>query len=318
MLVDVESSSLDDAFLEQVEARAIQWVCEGGRRALHHFRLPLHVEFKTEGRTNPVTDTDWEIEGYLRATIAKEYPDHAILGEEGTEVEVAEHDFVWVLDPVDGTANFWNGLPLFACSAGLLWRGEPVVGAVFLSVVPLPATEMPGARAKGGEGDQVPRLRSGVVHARRGGGACLEGVPIQASRAPVPAGSNLVGLPGYHTRQFHWVGSPRKRPGEPRFLGSICYEMALVAAGVLQYSVYRRPRVWDVASGVLIVREAGGHSLCWEGDRWKPLTRFDAMGNPENPWESDLRHWRMPVLVGGSQAAWYAAERLRPKAERLG
>jgi len=167
------------------------------------------------------------------------------------------------LDPVDGTTNFWNGLPLFACSAALLWRGEPVVGAVFIPVVPLPAAAVAVAEGGGLRGMPEPLLRSGVVHARRGGGAFLDGTPIRASSASVPLGSNLVGLPAYHARYFHWSGESGRRPGEPRSLGSVCFEMAMVAAGVLQYSLYRRPKIWDVAAGVLAIREAGGEALAW-------------------------------------------------------
>lgn len=309
----MERSSLSESLLREVETRAIQWVREGGRRALAHFRLPLRVEFKAKGETSPVTDADREIEGYLRDAITREYPDHGILGEEGTEKEVEERGFFWALDPVDGTANFWNGLPLFACSAALLWHGEPVVGAVFLSVIPLPVAEKSNGRGMAETRAPVPHLRGGVIHARRDGGACLEGVPIQASRVSTPGGSQLIGLPGYHSRQFKWVGSPRMRPGEPRSLGSICYEMALVATGVLQYSVYRRPNVWDVASGVLIVREAGGRSLLWRGERWEPFSRFYPMPNPKKAEENGFRFWSLPLLVGGSQTALYAAERLRPR-----
>jgi len=303
---------LSDNFLREVETRAVQWVRQGGQRALDHFRLPLHVEFKTEGATNPVTEADREIEGLLRSAIEREYPDHAILGEEGTEVDVSEREFVWVLDPVDGTTNFWNGLPLFACSAALLWCGEPVVGAVFIPVMPLPAAEatMAGGDAQAGGSESV--LRSGVIHARLGGGTYLEEVSIRASRADVPTGSSLVGLPAYHARYFHWAGAHGKRPGEPRSLGSVCFEMAMAAAGILQYSLYRRPKIWDVAAGVLTIREAGGEALAWQGERWEPLVRFSPMSKRKKPSEVALRHWGMSVLAGGSRVVSYAAERIVP------
>lgn len=303
---------MNDSFLREVETRAVQWVRQGGQRALEHFRLPLQVEFKTEGETNPVTEADREIEGLLRSAIAREYPDHAILGEEGTEVDVSERELVWVLDPVDGTTNFWNGLPLFACSAALLWRGEPVVGAVFIPVVPLPAAAVAVAEGGGLRGMPEPLLRSGVVHARRGGGAFLDGTPIRASSASVPLGSNLVGLPAYHARYFHWSGESGRRPGEPRSLGSVCFEMAMVAAGVLQYSLYRRPKIWDVAAGVLAIREAGGEALAWQGERWEPLVCFSPMPKRKKPSEVSLRHWGMSVLTGGSGVVSYAADRIMP------
>ena len=344
MLRSVRRDDPDDGLLEYIESRAVQWVREAGGMALGLFGHPLHVEFKAEGRLSPVTEADRGIEAFLRAAIAGEFPDHAILGEEGTEMDVAAREFVWVLDPLDGTSNFWNGLPIFACSAALLWRGEPVVGAIFLPAASLPPAALPataGVKKRlerrpddaavdavvGSHGAGLPApadrgtdvadsrvsLRSGVIHARRRGGAHLDGVAVSASEEAVPVASHLIGLPGHHGRLFQWVDPSRRRPGEPRCLGSICFEVSMVATGVLLYAVYRRPKVWDVAAGTLIVREAGGESLYWHRDRWEPLLRFDAMANPKAPVQVGLRYWVAPTLVGGRPMAHYAAERLRPK-----
>ena len=87
----------------------------------------LDVELK--GDRSPVTRADREAEAVMRELIAKHYPQHGIVGEEfGTENEGAE--FVWVLDPIDGTISFASGCPLFGTLIGLLRDGEPVLGAI--------------------------------------------------------------------------------------------------------------------------------------------------------------------------------------------
>ena len=310
MLEGMNDEAPDATVLQEIESQAVELVRRAGQMALDRFWRPLQVEYKQENRADPVTEVDRGVEAFLRSSISRQFPAHAILGEEGTEVEVAGREFLWVLDPVDGTTNFVNGLPLFACSAALLHRGEPVVGAIFLPVAPRTARPMtaPGAESQ----TSTLQLRSAVLHARLGGGASLDGDPVQASEAAAPEASSLAGLPGHHAHQFHRLERLRQNPGELRCLGSVCFETAMVATGVFRYAVFRRPKLWDVAAGTLLVREAGGLAMSWTGSRWEPLTRFDPMSNPKKPEEAGLRFWEAVTLAGGRQVASFVAERLRP------
>ena len=310
----MNEKDVSESPLPEIESHAVRLVHQAGQMALDRFWRPLQVEYKQEDRTDPVTEADRGIEAFLRSAIARQFPDHAILGEEGTEVEVAGREYVWVLDPVDGTTNFVNGLPLFACSAGVLRWGEPVVGAIFLPVAPRAAGPMtlPGAPAE----NSTLQLRSAVVHAHLGGGAFLDDDPVRACEALIPEASSLSGLPGHHAHQFHRLDRLRRNPGELRCLGSVCFEMSMVATGVFRYAVFRRPKIWDVAAGTLIVREAGGQVLTWTGSSWQALTRFEAMVNPKKVEENGLRFWQGVTLVGGRQVTSYVAEWLRPAAPR--
>ncbi|MFP4353109.1 MAG: inositol monophosphatase family protein, partial [Puniceicoccaceae bacterium] len=85
------------------------------------------VEDKDDG--TPVTNADREAESLLRGRIAGRYPDHGIIGEELGE-EGGDREFVWILDPIDGTKSFVHGVPLFGTLVGLLHRGRPVVGLI--------------------------------------------------------------------------------------------------------------------------------------------------------------------------------------------
>ena len=98
-----------------------------GAEVLKYFRRPLDVESKAD--TSPVTIADRKSEKVMRDLIEKQFPSHGIVGEEfGKKDENAE--FVWVLDPIDGTKSFITGSPLFGTLIALLHNCEPVVGVI--------------------------------------------------------------------------------------------------------------------------------------------------------------------------------------------
>src|SRR4051812_25370591 len=91
------------------------------------FRSALLVEAK--GDASPVTEADKAAERALRALIAERHPDHGVIGEEYGETN-PDADWVWVLDPIDGTRAFVTGRPLFGTLIGLLHKGVPVLGVI--------------------------------------------------------------------------------------------------------------------------------------------------------------------------------------------
>ena len=103
----------DDALALEIEQHAVEIARGAGRILAGHFGKEIAVEFKDEHERDPVTAADKEAQEYLVAEIAKRFPDHGILGEEGTkeekESEEPAKDILWVLDPLDGTTNFMNG-----------------------------------------------------------------------------------------------------------------------------------------------------------------------------------------------------------------
>ena len=101
-----------------------------GETILPFFRTALTVEDKgRSGSFDPVTAADHAAEMAMRALIRRTFPDHGIIGEEfGAERETAE--FVWVLDPIDGTKSFISGVPLFGTLIALAHRGRPILGII--------------------------------------------------------------------------------------------------------------------------------------------------------------------------------------------
>ena len=294
----MSANTPDDATLRELSEASVSLARGAGEVLLRYRPGSTHVDFKGKGETDPVTEADLRVEEYLRERISREFPGHGIVAEE-SEASPAEHDvdYVWAIDPVDGTANFAAGVPFFAVSIGLLHRGRPVVGSMYL----------PGTLA----GD-------GVLHARAGGGAFDEHGPLTAPTDPTPKPSGLAGVPSGFARAFSVSREQGRGMGEPRVMGSIACELALVARGVLQYSLLTAPRVWDVAAGVLFVQEARGDVLAWREGAWRPFERFP-LSPPGDGRASHmtLRGMGSPLLAGGRGIASYVASRTRPRRRTL-
>ncbi|MDA0988443.1 MAG: hypothetical protein O2783_04810 [Chloroflexi bacterium] len=262
----------------------------------------IRVEYKGKESTDPVTEADLRVEEYLREEISREFPDHGIVGEESTEAGTDDADFMWALDPLDGTANFAAGVPLYAVSIGLLYKGVPIAGSLFL----------PNTFA----GD-------GVYHARVGGGAFVDGDPLRVVSNSSPQPSGLAGFPASYGRVFtskkvRGVRESKKGLGEVRIMGSIACEMVLVASGIFQYSFFTGSHIWDVAAGVVLVREAGGEVLEWRRGQWRPIQDF--VVTPQKPDEGRsraFRRWGAPLLVGAPDIVTYIASRTQVRRRPL-
>ncbi len=295
-----------DDELRDIEAHAVRLAREAGGILRGHFERALDVRYKDDKQSDPVTNADLECQSYLSAAIAERFPTHGILGEED-DAELREKmdkraapDFVWALDPLDGTRNFLSGLPLYACSIGVLHKGAPVAGAVFL---PWPSDG-----------------RGIVLHARKGGGAFADDERIVVAAADEPVGNRLITLPGGFGALFGVKPPLRDKFGELRMTGSIAYELVMVAKGVTQYAITGAPFLWDAAGGVAVAQEAG--CLALQGKRprgfapfapplaWHPLETFAPGWRSGRTTMGELRRWRAPLLLASPGVARYVAGNL--------
>jgi myo-inositol-1(or 4)-monophosphatase len=220
---------------------------------------------------DPVSEVDQNVERMIRARLADAFPGHDILGEEIKEASRRESDFLWAIDPVDGTTNFINGFPLFAASIGVLHRGRPIAGAVWCSA--------------------SHALYAGVYHACLGGDVCFDGEALRPRLNP-----------GIRRRL---AGEPQAVPDidlpwEVRKTGSAAIECAFVAAGLLRVARFERPNIWDVAGGFALVAAAGGEILTYGNRSWQNFTHFEPPIAPEGR-VPELRQWRRPVIIGDAQ-----------------
>ncbi len=221
---------------------------------------------------DPVSDVDEEVELLLLSHLRERFPDHDVLGEEQKDSRDRGGEFVWAIDPVDGTTNFVNGFPLFACSIGVLFRGRPVCAAMWCAT--------------------SHALRPGVYHAHAGGSLCFESASI-GRRPNASVRRRLAGMPGGHE-------SAKDDPWEVRTTGSAAIECAFVASGLLEVARFGRPNVWDVAAGILLVQAAGGVVLVEDDRGFKPFDGF-ATSSGETGARA-LRGWRAGVVCGDPRA----------------
>ena len=263
--------------LRPIEEAAVAIAHEGGALILDRFRSTLTVEFKGGHKDDPVTEVDRAVEAQVLERVKRDFPDHAVLGEEGTSHGPAGADFVWAIDPLDGTTNFINGLGIFCCSIGVLWRGMPVVGAVFL---------------RGGR-----HAVAGVHHARRGGGAFFEGEPFRFEVTSLPVGSRVTSMPAGLTGVDGRRG--RHQFGTARTLGSAAAELVFTAEGTFQVGIFHSLRIWDVAAGAALCREAGAD--VWtrpdRGGPWRPLKHLRGASD-RAPSLDELRGWNDWLAAG--------------------
>ena len=202
------------------------------------------VAFK--GDRDPVTETDLAIERAMRDSLHRTTPEAGFLGE---ETGGSTDGLAWVLDPIDGTANFTHGVPLTAVSLALLDHGEPVIGLI--------ATQVEGVR----------------YAAVRGQGATRGGDPIRAS-ACTQLRSAMIAMGDYATgpeaaarneTRLRITAVLAARAQRVRMLGSAAVDLAWVAAGKLDASVMLSNKPWDTAAGVLLAREAGARVTDLDG-----------------------------------------------------
>jgi len=235
-----------------------------GAYLLGNFAVVQDVRFKKPlpGRaanSNPASDADRSLETMLRSRLREAFPEHAIIGEELAPLP-GEANFTWVIDPIDGTTNFINGLPLYAVSVGLLFKGQPLVGAIWCAT--------------------THELRPGVYHAIAGGELHFDGRLL--SRRATPPWRGLAAEPGRAPSYGAlW---------DTRVFGCATIELAWVAAGLLRLAYIPRPALWDVVAGLVLLRAAGCEALTQVRDRWQPFREF--------PQPAELSGWSAPLLIG--------------------
>ena len=287
---------LDQSFVTEMENVAVEMAREAGRILRGHFGRPLEVEYKSDGKRDPVSRADLESQEYLSQVISQRYPDHGIVAEEGPEEDDGPApDFLWVLDPLDGTSNFVNGLPMYAVSIGVLHRGIPLVGALYIP--------WPGEAA------------GSVLHARKGGGAWLDREPLSIPQSDAPEASRLASLPASFGALFRFRKGMRAHLGEVRVTGSIAYELALTVCGAFQYVIIGGPKIWDVAGGALIVVESGGAVLVRNrmARSWEPMSYLGPSWDGGPPSLKKIRNRVGPLIAGNPKVASFVAANLKDR-----
>lgn len=232
---------------------AVGMAREAGRIQLSYFRGD-DLAMKTKSNVSDVvTRADRESEELIVRSILERYPTHAILGEEGGARGDAASEWRWVVDPLDGTTNYSQGLPVFCVSIALQYRGETVVGVVYAPYLRELFTAVRGGGAWCRRGDGEPARLHVSTKQRLDCSVVATGFPYDKSENPDNNSDNVARiLP--HVRDV-------------RRMGAAAYDLSCVAAAMLDGFWELNLHEWDVCAASLLVIEAGGVVESLRADR---------------------------------------------------
>jgi myo-inositol-1(or 4)-monophosphatase len=196
------------------------------------------IKVKQKSHNDYVSEADIKAERVIIRTILRHYPDHAILAEESGQQ--GDSDYVWIIDPLDGTTNFLHGFPVFCVSVGLMYKNQLEHAAVY------------------------DPLRQELFTASRGQGAHLDGRRIRVSKR-TSLEHALIGI-GFPFRDpnislalyLKMLQTVLKHTSGVRRAGAAALDLCYVAAGRLDGFWETGLNKWDMAAGTLIIQEAGG------------------------------------------------------------
>jgi myo-inositol-1(or 4)-monophosphatase len=245
-----------------------------------------------KGRNDFVSEVDRQAEREIINILQKAYPSHGFLGEEGGRQGTVRDDFVWVIDPLDGTTNFLHGFPQFAVSIALMHKGHIECGAVY------------------------DPLRQELFTAKRGGGAMLNNRRVRVTKQNTLKGALLgTGIPFKDQRHvesyLNMLRELIKDTAGVRRAGSAALDLAYVACGRLDGFWEIGLKKWDMAAGILLIQEAGGIVTDLEGgDKYletgnlltaSPRLHF-VMAETIRPYVGDGLRYSPPIRAGSEPA----------------
>lgn len=212
---------------------------QAGAQALRHYFRRVDLEVAEKSRHDFVTEADHESEARILKVIRGKFPHHAVMAEESGASIGAGGEITWVIDPLDGTSNFLQGLPVFCISIGCLEGSELVAATVY------------------------DPMGENLFTATRGGGARWNGKPMRVSERGQLEGAFLATGYPFRAREALdlYLDVFRDVFLETRGIrrcGAAALDLAYTAAGVFDGFFEFRLAPWDIAAGILLVREAGG------------------------------------------------------------
>lgn len=235
---------------------ATEVALEAGSIMLAHFSAGTEHVLKADH--TPLTKADTLVNELVLRRLSEAFPEHSLLGEEGSVMRDSE--YLWVFDPIDGTAPYLRGIPVNVFSLALVRDGVPILGVVY-----------------------DPYLNR-LFHAVSGKGAYVNGEPIRTSKQRTLARSAIAidGFRGFKDLEF--LEALRKEQSRFYSFGSTVYAHMLVASGQLDGVIFPLVRpTWDSAAAKILIEEAGGVTSDLFGNTQRfdaPIQGFVSAGNP--------------------------------------
>ena len=217
----------------------------GGQILKEHFKEIKQKDIEEKSRRDFVTYVDKKSEERIRNFILSVYPDHAFLGEEDGIIGNKDSEYLWIVDPLDGTKNYINGFDIFAVSVALKYKDEIITGSIY-----------------------IPMLDK-LYWASKGNGSFMNGHPIKVSNRDKNLALVATGFPFRRIedidkylnafREAMITFSAVRRPG------AAAVDLAYTAEGVFDGFFEMKLSIWDIAAGYLLIKEAGGVFTNFEG-----------------------------------------------------
>ncbi len=232
----------------------IKTCMKASRSLIRDFGEIEHLQVSTKGPGDFVTSADKRTEKILIEEIQKAHPEHGIITEETGIINKSNVEKKWIIDPIDGTMNFLNGIPQFAISIAYEEKGEIICGVIFNPIL------------------------NEMFVAEKGNGAYLNNSRIRVSNKKKIKDALLVtggpkGNSKIKNKIFSEYINVSKNVSNVRKFGSAALDLAYVACGRFDGYWQRELNYWDVAAGIIILKEAGGLINFFEDDENNPLKK---------------------------------------------
>lgn len=216
-------------------------------QTLPRFRRNINIENKLTSGFDPVTEADKSSERAIRALIETEFPDHGILGEEEEPTNL-DNEYVWVIDPIDGTRAFITGLPVWGTLIGLYQNGRAIAG-----MMDQPFT---GERYLADNNGAILKMRDGTQ------------TDLKTSNCSDLSRANIFTTSPYlHEGENEARYDALENEVNLARYGCDCYAFAMVALGTADIAIDSDLKPYDIGGLISLVEQAGGIVSTWGGDR---------------------------------------------------
>lgn len=255
--------------LNEIYNEAMKAVLAGRACLLGYFGKINNVEEKDKA-AGLVSEADRESETLIKGMLAKSFPDFDFLGEEtayleGKEQFTASSRPRWILDPLDGTTNFVHKFPIFCISLALEVNGEIEVGIIDMPMLNQTFTSIRGQGAWCIQPDGT-REKLSVSKTENFEQAFMSTGFVNEKREVLSEQLKIF-------EDVVWKAQAVRRPG------AAAYDLALIASGVFDLYWEKNLKPWDSAAGLLLVKEAGGVVITYEGENYDPFKKSSIAGN---------------------------------------
>jgi len=227
---------------------AIKAAKKAGKVLIDNFKKPIKA--KAKGDRNLVTDIDLKAEDVIIKLIKGEFLEDSILSEESRYLR-SKTEFKWIIDPLDGTHNYIHKIDVFGTSIALQFGGEVVLGVIYMP------------------------LTDELYVAQKHRGAYLNGRKLKVSERKLKESTLIYDSSIRYNKEpmLKGLGKLADAVFNVRMFGSTARHLSYIAEGKTEIDVEFNDKVWDFAAGLLLVEEAGGKCVDFQGKRWNTNTR---------------------------------------------